>query len=67
MEKSKPGRGHVVIKTVDLSKAAIIGNYYMWIGFLARKHGVEEEEVTCICTNGSVNQQMYSSELARKM
>lgn len=29
MEKSKPGRGHVVIKTVDLSKAAIIGNYYM--------------------------------------
>lgn len=29
MEKSKPGGGHVVIKTVDLSKAAIIGNYYM--------------------------------------
>ena len=28
MEKSKRGGGQVVIKTVDLSKAAIRGNYY---------------------------------------
>lgn len=66
MEKYKHEEWHVVIKIVDLSKTAIMGNYCTWIGFFARWHGVGEEEMDLSLYNW-VSKQIYNSELARKM
>lgn len=65
-KKNKPEEQQVDIKIVDLSIAAIMGNYNTQTSFSARWHGPGEEEMDLYLYDW-VSKQTYQSELARKM